>query len=224
MNDKNVVYIGAHPDDIGCVCGTMLLLKQKGYKIHDMCLTLGQHGGDDPDIVNIRNKEESAVCEILDAEMTFFDQMDGELFAGREVCEAVAERLKVLQPALIITTWPFEKPDHAAAYGVAHKAMCMAELRWECEFYMASADGPSYRFDPDIYVNVTPVIEDAERILRCYPSQWNDETVKRFLQIKQHYGFQATWCEYAEGLRLALPQMNKRWDRPTEVGRILLDL
>jgi LmbE family N-acetylglucosaminyl deacetylase len=223
MSLGNIVYICAHPDDIYSVCGTLMLLRRKGYTVHDFLLTRGQKGGKQPNIAEIRTKEEQAACAIIGAELRFFDQMDGELFADKPICETVAGLLKELNPAAVLTLWPFEKPDHAAAYGIAHKALCMADLRWTTEFYMTSADGDQYRFRPDLYVNITPVIEDVKKVVACYPSQWKPGSTDWAVGSKKQYGRQA-WCDYAEGFCLPLPQLNLRWDRRTEVGRVLLDL
>jgi LmbE family N-acetylglucosaminyl deacetylase len=222
-DQKNIVYICAHPDDIYSVAGTLMLLRRKGYTVHDFLLTRGQKGGTQPDIADIRSKEEQAVCAIIGAELRFFDQMDGELFADRPICERVAGLLKELNPAAVITLWPFEKQDHAAAYGIAHKALCMADLRWTTEFYMCSADGEQYRFQPDLYVNITAVIEDVKKVVACYPSQWKPGALEWCIEAKKHYGHQA-WCDYAEGFRLPLPLLNERWNRRTEIGRVLMDL
>mgnify|MGYP001156058992 CR=1 FL=1 len=116
MANKAVVYICAHQDDIYSTSGTLMLLRKKGYEVHDWCMTLGQKGGKLPNLVEVRKKEEAAACEIIGAKLRFFDQMDGELYAGRELCETVADGLKEVDPEVVITMWPFEKPDHAAAY------------------------------------------------------------------------------------------------------------
>jgi LmbE family N-acetylglucosaminyl deacetylase len=223
MARKAAVYICAHQDDIYSTSGTLMLLRKKGYEIHDWCMTLGQKGGKLPNLVEVRKKEEAAACEIIGAKLRFFDQMDGELYAGRELCETVADGLKEVDPEVVITMWPFEKPDHAAAYGIAHKAMYLANLRWTSEFYMVAADGPQYKTEPDLYVNVTPVIEECRKVAKCYPSQWGGRTDEWDCGDKKAYG-RRSWVDYAEAFNVSLPMVNKRWDRKAEVGRVLLDL
>lgn len=223
MAERSIVFVCAHQDDIYCTSGTLMLLRKKGYRIHDWCLTLGQKGGDLPNLVDVRKAEEAAACEIIGAELRFFDQMDGELFADRAICETIGSELKKLNPAAVVSLWPFEKPDHAAAYGIAHKAMYLADLRWTTEFYMVSADGQQYKYHPDLYVNVTSVVDDCRRVAQCYPSQWGPRLDEWDCNDKKAYGRQA-WCDYAEGFRVSLPMVNERWERKTEVGRVLLDL
>jgi len=223
MNQKCVVFIGSHPDDIVSVAGTFLLLKQKGYEIHDFCLSHGEKGGSDPRIGEFRSIEEQKVCELLGADLRFFEQPDGAIYAERAVCSAVAEALAELQPVAVFTLWPFDKPDHTAAYSVAHKAMHLADLYWTTEFYMSQIQGDGYQFKPEIYVNVTKVFPQIQEIARAYSSHWDENLVNYFLKFKHLYGKRA-WCDYAEGFRIAMPLVNERWDRKTEVGRLLIDL
>ncbi|MEI6132089.1 MAG: PIG-L family deacetylase [Bacillota bacterium] len=222
-NEKSIVYIGAHQDDIVAVAGTLIKLRKKGYKIYEFCLTLGQKGGDDPNIIELRVKEEEKVCELIGAELKFFDQMDGELFAGEEICKAVADELACIKPAAVITMWALEKPDHAAAFAIAHRAMHLADLYWTTEFYMNMSDESGYKFDPEIYVNVDSEIDIIQEIVKSYPSMMSPESAEMVIRRKSVYGL-LSWCNYAEGFKTALPLVNERWNRKTEVGRILLNL
>lgn len=226
MTEKSVVFICAHPDDLTVAAGTMFLLKRKGYRLYDFCLTRGQRGkspGEGLDTGDVRTKEEEAACALIGAELTMFDQMDGELYAHREICEDVAERLKKIEPAAVITLWPLEKPDHSAAFSVAHHALRLSDLYFTTELYMADADGGAYRFQPDLYVNISNVIDDKKALIRCYPSQMSEGAVNAIAGRNRREGH-LSWCEYAEGFKTAVPLMGTRWNRPAEVGRVLLDL
>lgn len=221
-NTKSIVYICAHPDDIVSAAGTLLKLRNKGYKIYDFCLTRGQKGGTAPNIAEIRTQEEQSVCRLLDAELCFFDEMDGELYADRRICEEVAHKLAEIKPAAVITLWAFEKPDHAAAFGITKMAMHRADIFWTSELYLCQADLSGYNFNHDLYVNVSDEIDTIKKIAASYPSQWNDKG-EAMIERKRFYGMQC-WCEYAEGFKVTQPMVNKRWNRKTEVGRILLNL
>jgi len=222
-NEKSIVYIGAHQDDIVTVAGTLIKLRKKGYKIYEFCLTLGQKGGTLPNLVELRIKEEEKVCKLIGAELRFFDQMDGDLYADEAICKAVADELSRIKPAAVITMWALEKPDHAAAFAIAHKAMYLADLFWTTEFYMSMADPSGYMFEPELYVNVDSELDAIREIAGSYPTQFPIESVEMLLDRKRMYGMQA-WCEYAEGFKTALPLVNERWNRKTEVGRVLIDL
>jgi len=225
-NGKNVVLVCAHPDDMWSVAGTLALLRRAGYGLFDFCLTRGQRGhspGPGLDTGAVRSKEEEAACRVLGAETLFFDQMDGELYATPEVCGRVATELARIKPAAVITAWALEKPDHSAAFAIAHKALYLADLYWTTEFYFTQFDLSGYMFYPDVYVNVTAVIDTARAVARCYPSQVSDAMVEQLVAHKRAVG-QSAWCDYAEGFKTALPLINQRWGRTPEIGRVLLEL
>jgi LmbE family N-acetylglucosaminyl deacetylase len=225
-NADNIVFICAHQDDITSVAGTLLRLKER-YKLHDFCLTLGQKGKlpeSGRDTAEVRCEEEAEVCRLLNADLQFFDQMDGELFAGQGICEWVAAELGKLKPAAVITLWPLEKPDHAAAAQIALRALTIADLYFTTEIYLrVSHEAISRMASPELYVNISDVIEEKIAVARCYKSQWGE---KQFEYIREFAAFlgRMAWCDYAEAYKTALPMIDQRWGRPTEVGRILLDL
>ena len=226
MPDKPFVFLCAHPDDMAAVAGTLLLLRQKGYAIHDFCLTRGEKGRTPPDgrdTATVRLEEEHAACELVGAELTCFGEPDGALFAGREICTTVADRLRQLRPAGLITHWPLEKPDHSAAFAVAFRALHLAELFFTTELYLANTDGRSCMFTPDLYVNVSEVIEPKLAVARCYRNQWETTAAEPAEQAARAHG-KAAWCDCAEAFATPLPLMGTRWGRRAEVGRILLDL
>ncbi len=225
-----IAFIGAHPDDIACAAGTLLLLKEQ-YRIHDLCLTRGQRGFPDPaaqkgtpsaELAARRTKEEEAVCEMLDAELTWFDEMDGELFAGKECCERVAQTLAQIKPVAVFTHFPMEKPDHAAASLIARMALHLADLYWATELYFGSFLGEHHTLPTlDIFVNISAVMDAKREILRCYESQWDTNTVEWIVGQNKTYGIMA-WCDYAESFVTGLPLVGTRWNR--KAGSILLDL
>jgi LmbE family N-acetylglucosaminyl deacetylase len=226
MTDRGVVFIGAHPDDLAAVAGTLVLLRAEGYRLHDVCLTRGEKGcAREPgaDVVAVRRREEEAACALLGAELTMFAEPDGALYAHREICERVAARLAEWKPAAVITHWPLEKPDHAAAFGIAHKALHLAGLYFTTDFYLADLFGQGDNFRPDLYVNTSAVIEPATAVARCYRNQWTDTAAERTVPQARALG-RVAWCEYAEGFATALPLMGARWNRPGEAGRVLLGL
>ncbi len=230
----SVVFLGAHPDDVVMAAGTLLLLS-KTHQIHDFCLTRGARGyhidNETPatklkpprdDVAERRSREEAAVCALLGAELLFFDQEDGELFAGRELCERVAAELARIKPVALITLWPLQKPDHAAAAHVARHALYLSDLIWTTELYMAGMYGEDHGLCvPEIYVNITSVMDRKIELLRCYESQWSARALAWITEQSKVYGRQA-WCEYAEPFVSGMPLMATRWERPA--GSLLLQL
>jgi hypothetical protein len=76
---------------------------------------------------------------------------------------------------------------------------------------------------PEIFVNISKVIDRKMDVARCYRSQWDEDSHAYIRSFAAFLGRMA-WCDYAEAFRTALPMIGERWDRPAEVGRILLDL
>ena len=224
MGQRTIVHVGAHPDDIFAAAGTLLLLRRAGYALVDLCLTRGEGWKPPhpvPDVAAARVQEEQAACDILGAELHVLGLPDSDLYADREACGMLAERLRALAPAAVITHWALDKPDHAAAFGIVHKALYLADLYWTTELYLTQAEVNGYVFHPDLYVNISSVIDTVREVGRCYAlhATW----VETILGCKQTYG-RLSWCDHAEAFKTALPLMGTRWNRRAEVGGILLAL
>lgn len=222
MPRESIVFIGAHPDDIGVTAGTLLLLKER-YQLYEICLTRGQRGYQSPlepsqrppraDVAARRSAEEEAVCRLLGATLIWGEQMDAELFAGRDICQWVAAELARLRPAAVIALWPLQKPDHAAASQIARHALHLAGLAWTTELLMPFNLRENYDMQkPDLYVNISSVIEAKRALLECYQSQWSSETVAQILETNRIIGRMA-WCDYAEAFISGLAPIAARWNR-----------
>jgi LmbE family N-acetylglucosaminyl deacetylase len=91
----SIVFVVAHPDDLAIIMGGTALLLKDRYQLHVLCASKGERGYPwkgvgrlkpiNPEIATIRAKEEKAACAMLGANLTFLGQIDGEIFAGREV-------------------------------------------------------------------------------------------------------------------------------------------
>ncbi|MFW5870548.1 MAG: PIG-L deacetylase family protein, partial [Candidatus Sumerlaeota bacterium] len=176
----NILCIEAHPDDIVHGMGGTAWKLKDDYKLHILCLTRGQRGikgKSAEEAAAIRMPEEQAACELLGGECIFFDEMDGELFAGRELCERVADIIRELKPVAVFSLWPINVADHAAACEVATKAMHLADVFYTTEFYMIEngIGGQTNQFDPDIYVNIDDAIDAKRQLVRCHASQFHSE-------------------------------------------------
>ncbi len=223
---KNIVFVVAHPDDVSnSMGGTAWLLRHK-YDLHVLCATRGERGIKGKtyeEAGGIREKEEAAASELLMANLTFLDRTNGELFADREICERVAGIFKELQPVAAFTLWPINRhEDHTTVYEITVKALRLAGLEDAVEVYMSEngIGGQTNQFEPDLYVDISGVIEQKREIVRCHKSQ-NQGDVDRVTRRNEIRGLFAG-CEYAEGFKSLRPIMRGRWGRTS--GSILLDL
>ena len=94
---KNIVFIIAHPDDLSHSMGGTAFLLKKEFDLHVFCLTKGEYGikGKTPaEAGAIREKEEAAACDILEAKLTFLGQIDAHTYADKEICEKERKKKK----------------------------------------------------------------------------------------------------------------------------------
>ena len=213
----NIAIVYAHPDDVAaCIGGTAWLLKNR-FKLHLFCATRGERGvrkWDMDKTAAVRSEEQIAEAKLLDAELTFLDRIDGELFADREICERVAEELKSIQPAAVFTLWPVDRhPDHAASSNITRKALRLAELECELYFFCAGLGSQTTHFHPDIYVDISDVVKDKTALIRCHACQnVEDRMVDGILRQDS---FRAAEVgigvkKHAEGFKMVFPLLSGR--------------
>jgi LmbE family N-acetylglucosaminyl deacetylase len=122
-----VLAVGAHPDDIEFGCGgTLAKWAQAGCVVHHLVLTDGSKGTWNPDadieaLVSTRREEQREAARRLGArgEVVFFDQIDGDLEATRELRSRLAREIRRLKPTVVLGHDPWKRyrlhPDHRAA-------------------------------------------------------------------------------------------------------------
>lgn len=223
----SIVCIAAHPDDIAHSMGGTALLLKDAYQIHVVCLTKGERGikgASAAEAAEVREKEEREASSLFGAEVTFPGIIDGEVYAERDLCQQVADMLKELKPKALFTLWPLNVPDHLMVYAIAMKALHLAGVYYETEIYLSEngIGGQTNQFEPDLYVNITDVVEQKLEVVRCHHSQHpTEDGVQKVLERNRLRGMMAR-CDYAEPFRTVMPLVNSRWDR--KAGSILLDL
>jgi LmbE family N-acetylglucosaminyl deacetylase len=119
--------------------------------------------------------------------------------------------------------WPLTVADHSAAYEITQKALHFAEHYYETEFYLyeTSIGGQSNQFKPDVYVNVSDVMDRKLEILAVHSSQVSVATGEFVKQQSRFRGREAR-VDYAEAFCSVHALVNTRWGR--RAGCLLLDL
>lgn len=213
---KNIVFVVAHPDDAANgVGGTALLLRDK-YKLHVLCATRGEKGLPgiltEKETAAIREKEEKKSSGIMmGAKVTFLDRIDREVFADKITSEKVAEILKRLKPVAIFTIWPIDShPDHSAVSELTKKAIFLSEIKCELIFFEARLGGQTTQFNPDIFVDISKVIEEKMALIRVHVCQNpQDSMAQASLRQSSARGMQNN-VAYAEGFKTVWPLGIKR--------------
>lgn len=205
----NILIIVPHPDDVAFgMGGTALLLKER-YRLHVLCASKGERGVPGQEMAMtaaIREQEEAAACAMLGAELTFLGLIDGDIFAGREICLQVADIVRRLQPVAVFTIWPIDAhPDHSATAEIAKKACSLAGFSGEFYYIEEGLGSQTTCFRPHIYVDVTPVFTERLRLLRLHACQNVDDGMVREVTARSEFRGLECRCHYAEGFTMPLP-------------------
>lgn len=160
--NKEILAIGAHPDDMEQFCGgTLILLKKAGYNITIAPLTDGACGSRDlpaEEIIAIRRKEAEKAAKSIGAQYRNLDIRDGCISYDLETCKKVVGLIRDVKPRIIFTH-PFEDymSDHY------HTA-------WLVRWATPEAGHPNFKADSD-----APAIEGMPYVYRTDPQGLKDE-------------------------------------------------
>lgn len=124
---KVALAIGAHPDDIEFGCGaTLAKWAAAGCRIHHLVLTDGSKGTWNPDaditaLIRTRRDEQTEAARRLGGvdDVTFLDQVDGELEETVGLRSRIARHIRVTRPDVVLGHDPWKRhrlhPDHRHA-------------------------------------------------------------------------------------------------------------
>jgi LmbE family N-acetylglucosaminyl deacetylase len=245
--DKTVLGIFAHPDDAEIVCaGTLLLMRQAGWKVLIATMTPGDKGTTEyskEEIGNIRQSEASESAKILDGTYTCLGFEDIYLMYDRESLNRTTSLIRKVKPSVVITASPSDyMVDHEMTSRIVQTACFAAGIKnMDCMeshvdfipylYYSDPMEGKDIfgvRVNPDFFVDISGVMQLKEQMLGCHKSQRNwllahhkiDEyilSMKRYAEIR---GREAN-TRYAEGFRQHLghsfPQDNILKDQLQEL-------
>lgn len=183
----------AHPDDAEfSSAGTIARLTDAGKHVVIAQVTSGAKGTSDPSepqsqMIAIREAEQRESARRLGAEVDFLHQTDGELMPTLELRGVMVRAIRTHRPDVVITHDPFRPyafhPDHRnvglstfdAAYPSARDPHAFPEQLGEglephktAEIWLFNAEFP------DLYVDITDVIERKFDSLRAHVSQLPD--------------------------------------------------
>ncbi len=178
-----LLAVGAHAGDMEVAGGAVLAKHAKaGNRVVLVHLTLGERGNpklSPEDYGRQKRREAEAAAKAIGAEVLFGAYGDGELTNNEESCRFVADIIRQVQPAYVITHWKNSiHKDHVAAHAITTDAVLLASLagvksafpphrgvrrvmfteNWE------DKDG----FNPYVYFDVSDSLADWEKCVREY--------------------------------------------------------
>ncbi len=200
-----VIY--AHPDDAEFGCsGTCAKWAKQGVQVTYCMVTNGASGSSDPEmtrekLADMRRKEQLAAAEILGiSDVIFMGFEDGYLYPDLELRKAVAREIRKVRPDVIISQDPTNRyftpyinhPDHIAVGEVvfrsinpdASSGLMFPELWKEegLEPFKPKAMFVMTFSEPEVFVDITDVMELKVKALEAHVSQLSDWPVGEFIR------------------------------------------
>ena len=164
MKTVNILAIGAHPDDIELGCGGLLLKSARnGHNVFMYTLTRGSAAGDPVQ----RTNEQIESAKFIGADMLWIDNFeDTKLSLNVELINRIEHIIKRCQ-ADVIYTHPLIDTHHD------HRAVVEATLEAGRSIpNILSYEMPVTKdFKPQIYYDVSDVIDDKIELLSIFSSQ-----------------------------------------------------
>ena len=227
---KTAFAIAAHPDDIEFfMSGTLMLLKDTGYEIHYMNVANGSCGTTQYDAQTIaRMRREEAMEAAKSIGAVFHESLcnDLEIFYEKSLLMKLASVVRAVAPEILLTHSPADyMEDHmitsrlavtaAFARGMPNFPVVPPRPVVEQTVTVYHAQPYSHRdplrqtVNPDMYVDVTDVVEKKVAMLACHKSQkrWLDESqghdsyLEALRQLDGECGEMSGKYQYAEGWR-----------------------
>ena len=185
MTEVDLLFFGAHPDDVELAAGgTIAQATSDGVRVGMVDLTRGEMGTRGTPAT--RKRESQAAARILG--VSFREQLDfgdGNLRTGRDEELEIIEIVRRTRPQLLFAPYPDDRhPDHTRAGKLITDAWFYAGLR-QLEtgrkahrpqmviYYLQN-----YLFPPSFVVDVAKAWKTKMRAVAAYKSQFHDPKSK----------------------------------------------
>jgi LmbE family N-acetylglucosaminyl deacetylase len=182
-----LALVGAHPDDCDVKAGGIAALAgEADHEVRIRSTTTGDAGHHElsgVELADRRRREAEAAAAVVGAEFALSDTGDGRLEASLAERERLIRRLREFDPDLIVTHRPNDyHPDHRATAELVRDAAYLLTVPNVCPetphveempivgYFQDEFTEPS-PFEPDVVVDVGPVIDEKVAMLDCHESQ-----------------------------------------------------
>jgi len=195
----NILAIGPHPDDIEIGCGaTLLKYVRAGHNVSLLVVTSGAVGGDP----NIRIYEQEQSAKLIGTKHLIWGGLnDTELAENKQLIGMIENAIKQTQPDIVFI--PYVDDIHQDHRAVSYSGITATRYIKEVLFYEVPT---SQNFAPDIFIDISNVLEDKLTLLRTHASQVNKTRVENLTILESAQssatfrGFQGR-VKYAEGFK-----------------------
>jgi len=226
----NVLFVGAHPDDIELFCGgTAALYAKQGHKVFFCISTNGNVGSPTlppEEIAEIRHKEAQNGAAVIGAELIWLGFDDEFLLDTRESRLAFIEAFRQAKPDVVICHFRQDyNPDHSISGMIVDECIHMVSIpniktptapysprNIPHVYFMDTPAGVG--FEPELYVDITETFATKIQMVAQHVSQnsWMKNIfgyeLEAFLEIPAKFRGLQAGCKMAEAFRPSY-----RWGR-----------
>ena len=168
---KNIVAIGAHPDDVEYGCGgTLMRHVKRGDSVTFIVMSRGEKGGDP----TARYDEAHMAAKKIGAKLRLLDYPDADIPQGHEIISRLEKIIMELKPVRVYTH--SVKDTHQDHRNVAFASIAAARFVPEILAY----ESPSLylKFSPNYYVDISNYIDKKTNLLNAFTSQNGKDYMK----------------------------------------------
>ena len=179
----DAIAIFSHPDDAELsVAGTLLKLKQQGYRTAVVDMTRGEMGTRGTPEIRAAEAEAAAEAMKLDLRLNL-EQPDGHVWLNDESRTAVVRIIRLHRPKILLTThWDDPHPDHANTARIVREAARLATMqRYDADSGHAAVKMPAIMHSlysrllvPSFIVDVSDFFEAKMQAIKTHASQFYD--------------------------------------------------
>ena len=210
VDEKKVMCVGAHPDDVEIgMGGTVLSLIKNGFEVLLVDLSNGEPtplGSE-----KIRLEEATRAANLLGVERRTLSMPNRYIQDTIENRQILAGEIRLFKPTYIFAPWVEDgHPDHIAAGHLAEASRFYARLTKTdlpgepCRPHRLIYYFPIHirlRTEPSFVNDISPYVEKKREIILAYQSQFTlagkESYIDSILNENRYWGFQSGF-EYAE--------------------------
>ncbi len=226
--NKTILAVGAHPDDVEILCaGTLLLLRAKGWNIVIATMTAGDCGSatlNRDEISKVRKNEAIESAKILEANYHCMENDDVFIMYDRTTLLKTIDLIRKVKPNIVITHSPQDyMVDHEITSKLVRTACFSAGMKniltnqhdvniaTPYLYYMDALEGKDIfgnLIKPTTIIDISSVIDAKETMLKCHKSQRDwlmvHHGIDEYIITMKNFAIQRGQkinVKYAEGFR-----------------------
>ncbi len=168
---KNILAIGAHPDDIEIGCGGSLVkFTKQGHNVSLFVVSDGSAGGE----MTIRKEEQKKAAQLIPAVNLFWgDYRDTEIVVNKKIIYHFETIIQKANPDIILVNNP--EDTHQDHRHLAQITISATRYIKNVLFYETPT---TTNFQPDVYVKLNDrLLKNKHELLKAHHSQVNKTNI-----------------------------------------------